>query len=188
MANMVPSRDEDILDSDPKRPRKVSIRWWNWFNSLQNSSGVCDFLGGPQTDISNATGDGTTFNLNSTAFDFDRNIGGNVVNGIFTAPTSGFYELETAITLANLGAGHTSANLLMTCSGGTGLVALAQLNPVAIAVSGFVMLYGRVRVNLLKNNTAWATVVVSGSTKTVSVISGSSGNDWQTRFSGRLVS
>jgi hypothetical protein len=152
-------------------------------------TGADSFSGGPTLDATNATGDGTIYNLNSVGFTVDRDPGVqlNTGSGVFTAKSNGVYNLSCQISLANLGAGHTDVLVDIIANGQAYLVS-PRLSPgvVKTSLSEFVT-GGSHDIYLAGGQTAYCQVTVSGSTKSVTVSSGTSGTNWRTRFEGHLV-
>ena len=106
--------------------------------------------------------------------------------GIFTAKLSGDYDFSAHVSLGSVGAGHTDAILIINGNGQDYQV--ARLNAANMRnASNECVLSGIARIPLVAGQTAYVKVQVSNSTKTVSVDSGASGNNWRTRFSGRLI-
>jgi hypothetical protein len=149
------------------------------------------FAAGLAGDITNATGDGTTVSLNANAFieEYDTSSLLNAATGVFTATLFGYYQFSGSVALGNVASGHTSAYFRLVTSTDTYL--FGSTNPGAVRTGGvdpnYVFLQGTITVGMLPNDTAYIQVVVAGSTKTVSVLSGSTGDDWRTRFEGRMI-
>jgi hypothetical protein len=149
------------------------------------------FAAGTTSDQANATGDGTSFPLNAVAFTEEYDSGGyfNASTGVFTAPLFGYYQFTGAVALGDVAAGHTSGYLRLVTSNDT--YVLTATNPGAVRTGGvdpnYVFLQGTITVELQPSDTAYLEVVVSGSTKTVDVLSGTTAVDWRTRFEGRMI-
>jgi len=149
------------------------------------------FAAGTTSDQTNATGDGTSFPLNAVAFTEEYDSGGyfNAANGVFTAPLFGYYQFTGVVALGDVAAGHTSGYLRLVTSNDT--YVLSATNPGAVRTGGvdpdYVFLQGTITVELQPFDTAYLEVVVSGSTKTVDVLSGTTAVDWRTRFEGRMI-
>jgi hypothetical protein len=153
-----------------------------------NSPSESTFSVGLTSSLTNSTGDGTTVSLNASAVTsaFDRAACVVAGTGIFTAKLTGDYDFSAQVSLANLGAAHTDAILLINANGQD--YQLARINSAnARNGSNECTLSGTARVPLTAGQTAYVKVQVSGSTKTVTIESGASGNNWRTRFSGRLI-
>jgi len=149
------------------------------------------FAAGTTSDQTNATGDGTVVSLNAVAFTEEYDTGGyfNASTGVFTAPLFGYYQFTGAVALGDVAAGHTSAYLRLVTS--NDIYILSAINPGAVRTGGafpdYVFLQGTITVELQPASTAYLEVVVSGSTKTVDVLSGTTLVDWRTRFEGRMI-
>lgn len=128
-------------------------------------------------NVTNATGDGTTYTIAYDTEAFDQ--GGNFGSNTFTAPVTGKYVFPYQISLAGLGSAHTGA--IVTVAG----VNTIRFNPFATqeVANGILTLSGCVFVALAASATAIMQVTVSGGTKTVTVVGGGSG----CRFEGYLV-
>lgn len=124
------------------------------------------------SDATNATGDGTTYSLNAYTSNALINNGYfGTSTSIFTAPQNGAYRFNALLRLANIGAGHTSAVLSLVTTAKT--YTLCQINPYAISPGGGAsFLSGCVIAKLNAGDTAYLTIQVSGSTKTVTIANG----------------
>jgi hypothetical protein len=184
--NVNSSYDYDVLASNVTIQPGYRARA-NGFVRSDNGA----FAAGLTSDISNATGDGTTVNLNANAFteEYDTENAFAAATGVFTAPLDGFYQFSASVALGNLGAGHTSAYFRLVTSYDTYL--FGAINPGAVRTGGafpdYAFLQGTITVGMVPTDTAYLQVVVDGSTKTVSVLSGGTGTDWRTRFEGRMI-
>lgn len=161
-----------------------------------NSSGSIETYGGAVNagqptfsaslvgDTTNATGDGTTFALNSVAYTAAINNGYFVPStGIFTAPQTGSYEFSTLLRLANLSSAHTSSQLSLVTTSKT--ITLCQLNPYAISIGGTAFLPGYTKINLTAGDTAYLAITVTNGTKTVTVANGAT--NFNSNFGGNRI-
>ena len=140
------------------------------------------FLAYRSAVINAQTGDGTIVTLPCNTVVFDQASNYNNGTFIFTAPVTGKYRFTANVQLSSIAAGHTSLFFMIITTGrayGPGV----YLNPAPIAVSGSVAFNHNCLANMTAGQTAYATIQVSGSTKTVA-IQGSAPN---TFFSGELV-
>jgi hypothetical protein len=144
------------------------------------------FAAGLTADQANATGDATAVNLATYTENFDLSNVFDAVTGIFTAPLFGYYEFTGHIQLANLIAGHNDALLILVTTGQSYL--LDRVNPGAVKIgANEAHMTGRVVVPMNSGDTAKLQVIVSGSTKTVTLSSGGAASNWRTRFEGRMT-
>src|ERR1041385_4980667 len=132
--------------------------------SSSTPTAAVQFSARKSADTANATGDTTVFTI--VCDTVIQNVGGgyNGVTGIFTAPVTGLYYLETIVDIANVGAAHT-----------VGLVDFANhsydYNPFNMATSTSQASSFICTQELLMNmgDTAQPTVAISGGAKTVTV-------------------
>jgi hypothetical protein len=129
------------------------------------------------------TGDGTVFTLDfdSTQCDTDSNVSG----GVFTVPKNGTYMLGMNLRLAGLTAAHTSCLLQIGKAGlylDSSLINIGQL----ITAAGEYSASMNGILTLSAGDTITSIVTVSGSNKTVTVVSNGSGqpDSW---FYGYLI-
>ena len=130
------------------------------------------FLATLANNLTNVTGDGTQYNIIFDTSTLDQTSSYSTSNGAFTAPITGNYLFVSTIKIANLGVAHTSAIFRLTNT--TRNYRAFNLNPVIIMVSNTLALsmYAIMRMN--RNDTTQSQIIVSNSTKTVTVESGNS--------------
>ena len=135
-------------------------------------------------DATNATGDGTVFNLSSSACTANFNGGYfNTSTGIFTASQNGSYQFSSLLRLTNLTSSHTSALLSLVTPSLT--VTLAQLNPYAIALGTTAFIGGSTMVKLNAGDQVYLRIQVSGGTKTVTI--GNGATNFNSNFEGNRL-
>lgn len=115
-------------------------------------------------NLTNVTGDGTTYTIPYDAVAVDLGSNFNTGTGTFTAPVTGRYRVTVNATMTNLGAGHTSALLAINANGA---ISRSRFNPVASAVSGSYTATLSGIYQVTASGTITSLVTVSGSTKTV---------------------
>jgi hypothetical protein len=140
------------------------------------------FLAQMSSNATNATGDGTAYVLACNTEITDKNSDYNNSTYTFTAPVTGSYDFSVAGEVTNLSVGHTSIGVYLVTSNRT--YTLLRQNPYAGMAAGAVT-YGfscsLVGVDMDAADTAYIWVIVSGSTKTVTV------NGTTAIFSGKLA-
>lgn len=131
------------------------------------------------SNATNATGDGTTYQLGTSALTkkFDQGTNFNT-NGTFTAPVAGIYYFFVNGNVGNIGAAHTEMNLSIVASGvtynGTGGNATVCKG---VAFGDYSQSMSIV-VSMAANDTAVANIIVTGSTKTITILGSTSPNNW----------
>lgn len=146
------------------------------------------FAAGLAGDLTNITGDGTAYLFNAVAWgeQYDTASALAAATGVFTAPLFGYYTFKPQLTLSGLGAGHTDSQLILVTTGGDYLI--NRQNPGAARTSANeLVVAGEITAFMSPNDTAYIKLVVSGSTKTVGVLSGTALTNWRTRFEGRMI-
>ena len=127
-------------------------------------------------NVTNTTGDGTTYTIAFDTEGFDQQ--GNFGSNTFTAPVAGKYQFNFSIGLSNLLVGHTDA--IVTIAG----INYLRFNPfTTVGAGGILNLSGSILVSLAASATVVMQITVSGSTKTVTVNGGGNG----TLLQGYLV-
>jgi len=160
-----------ILATNSSGVPSITAASGNWLNTARSA-----FAASLSGNVTNATGDNTTYTIAFDTEAFDQ--GNDFATNTFTAPVTGKYMFNYQISLSNLGAAHTSA--IVTIAG----INTARFQPFVIVSSGGIVTFGgSIFVSLTAAATVTMAVTVSGSTKTVTVVGGTSG----TTMSGYLV-
>lgn len=120
------------------------------------------------SSVVNATGDGTVYTIVYDTEVFDQGSDFNNATGVFTAPVAGRYMFSCVVSLAALGAAHTSGNLNIVTTGRTYVVNLSSYGAMRSVANGLVI-GGTVIANMAAGDTATVTITVENSTKTVGV-------------------
>lgn len=133
---------------------------------------------------SNVTGDGTVYTIICDTEVYDQNADYNNSTGVFTAPVAGRYAFSGAITLLELGAGHTAGGYSFATTGSN--IANWAANPAAMRDTGNAIVVNiAAYCNMAASDTASCAVSIANSTKTVDVLgTGSSAATW---FAGFLI-
>lgn len=136
------------------------------------------------TALTNVTGDGTVYTLVLGSTTINVGTSYNTANGIFTAPVTGTYLFTASVQVGNLAVGHTLFDINLVTSI-TINSRFSSCNPnVCKSAFGNCSQSGSFIVKLTAADTAKVTALVSGSTKTVSVIGEATGT---TFFAGFLL-
>ena len=140
------------------------------------------FLATRATTLTNVTGDGTNYTVVFETEVFDRNSDFAALT-TFTASVTGLHRFSTSLTMAEIGAAHTDAEMQIVTSNRT---YRHIINPYAIRSSGnFASMGGSVLADMDAGDTCVIKIAVSGGTLTVDLGVASSGN--YNYFSGELV-
>lgn len=135
--------------------------------SIRNTTLPC-FLARLTNTLSNVTGDGTQYTALIDTSVFDQTSSYNTGTGLFTAPVTGRYLFSCGVLMTGMGSGHTSTivRLVTTARTYRGIVC----NPFACkdGSSNLAYNFGAV-VDMSSGDTASINVLVSGSTKTISL-------------------
>lgn len=139
------------------------------------------FIAVPSGTLSNVTGDGTAYTIvwGSIPFQYGSNF--NTSTGIFTAPSTGFYQLNCSFQIQGMLVGHTTMYANFTTSGGA-VYFFSAINPFVcsdVAAASYIA-NGSALVFLTAAQTVVVSFSVSSSTKVISVTTNS-------QFSGFLV-
>lgn len=155
-------------------------------NFIRSDNGV--FAAGLAGDLTNITGDGTAYLFNAVAWgeQYDTASALAAATGIFTAPLFGYYTFKPQLALSGLGAGHTDSQLILVTTGGEYLI--NRQNPgAARTAANELVVAGEITAFMSAGDTAYIKLIVSGSTLTVGVLSGTALTNWRTRFEGRMI-
>jgi hypothetical protein len=127
-------------------------------------------------NIPNVTGDGTIYTVLFDTVQAQTGAAYNVATGIFTAPAAGYYVLSANLVIANVGnVLYTGLQAAFNVSGGAGIYNLSVCNPGAmfaqtVGIANEVAFGGAYVVFMGLGATAFVTVFVAGSTKTVGIL------------------
>ena len=134
--------------------------------------------------VSNVTGDGTAYTviLNSTKFDLASNY--NTGTGVFTAPVTGRYLFSGSLSFGTVSSLYTSGSIQIVTTANT--YQLWNMNPNAMSNAGALNVSYSILASMSATDTAYVVLTVSGSTKSVGLLFGSSSNLLCT-FSGSLI-
>jgi uncharacterized protein YmfQ (DUF2313 family) len=147
----------------------------------KNTTRSC-FLAYKSSTTTNATGDGTAYQIAFDTVSFDQNSNFSTPN--FTAPVTGKYQFNWMIYLSNLTVADTIVSAYLSAT--SQRIYSVYNNGGVIITSGIYIHSGSALISMSAGDTASLNVAVSGSTKTVSVV-GSGLTSGPTYFSGYLV-
>lgn len=136
------------------------------------------------TDVTDVTGDGTVYQMIFTTETFDRNADYNSATGVFTAPVSGTYKLDAILRIIQLGAGHTTATITISTSNRDYPKIIGNIGAMRDANNVFSPDVSCIA-DMDANDTAYVTINVYNSTKTVDIQSNAT--DARSSFSGWLL-
>jgi hypothetical protein len=118
---------------------------------------------------SNVTGDGTEYTIPFNYYLSPTNSNYDTSTGIYTFPTTGWYNIGVAIAVSGLLVGHTELKLIGRYNTGDSLS--YQCSPFPISTAGGVLAFSATGVTYqLAGATTKAVLKVSGSTKTVNLV------------------
>lgn len=165
-ANALLSRSTPLIDSTGR---------------LTNTNQPC-FLAAVSGDITDVTGDSTTYTIIFNSEIFDQGSNYDTSTGTFTAPVAGNYLFTYNVLITNLTALFTSGICTITAGGSN--FELGRINVgVAMDASNQYGFSGSAIINLTASQTAVVKVTVTGSTKTVDI----NGTVANSTFSGCLL-
>jgi hypothetical protein len=127
------------------------------------------------------TGDGTVITAEFDVESFDQNADFDTSTDIFTAPVTGRYLLTSQVTLGNIGSGHTLLQFYIVTSNRT---YYTHYNPYVSWPTTTVRNL-TVIADMDASDTAYVSLAVTGSTKTVSNLA--EATQWLSWFSGALI-
>ena len=134
-------------------------------------------------DVSSVTGDGTNYTVLWPVEIFDR--GANLTSSVFTAPVDGVYDFSACITFGNYAAAaRTGAQIQLVMTGRTFTRSFGA--PVADASGNITVALDTV-CSMNAGDTAIVKVLVTGASKTVSVVWGGNTLTPSSWFSGNLI-
>ena len=142
------------------------------------------------TTASNATGDGTVYNIVYDAEVYDQANNFNITTGIFTAPFDGIYMFSGSAFLLGLSPAFTVGILQLNITGNISTAKsyiIDYINPGAVETSSnFYQADGStILAKMTALDEAFISIQVGGSTSTVSI--NSSGSPFQSFFQGVLI-
>jgi len=150
-------------------------------SSTDNAS--ASFQGYLTSNVTNAVGGGTVYNITATAWTERIDVGGdfNAANGTFTAPSTGKYFLSALILVGGIDTAHTYYQAYITTSNFTYRFDHADLDS---GFSGTACSQGSVVADMDASDTAYLTYTLTGSSTGTANINGGTGGCF---FSGFLI-
>jgi hypothetical protein len=147
----------------------------NYTNSAQPA-----FQARKSANATNATGDNTAYTMTYDTERFDQGSDYNNSTYTFTAPVTGKYQFNVQVLIAGLASAHTYGNIDIITSNRT----YFTQSPLESDVVATQTLEYSMLADMDAADTAYVTVRVSGSTKTVTVEGATDGTN---HFTGYLV-
>lgn len=144
----------------------------------------CAFNAKPASTLSNVTGDGTEYAVIFGTENYDRGSDYNAGTGVFTAPVDGIYSLGYTLYLSGSDIEHYYGLAQLYVNGASTNGSYHPFNPGMFAIGSNFNLFhttSHVEVSMSATQTAYVTILVSGSGKTVDV------NTLGTKFYGHLI-
>jgi len=129
------------------------------------------FLAYVGTNLTDVTGDGTSYDVIFNTEVFDRGSGYNTSTGIFTAPSAGTYVFGGQLDINQLGT-HNELQIVIITSNRN--YQMYYLTPVNIIRGGNTQLSFATLADMDSSDTAKVRLFIAGSTKTVDVLATSS--------------
>lgn len=134
------------------------------------------------SSANSATGDGTTWVMQSLTSVYQRGSSFNNTNGVFTVPVTGIYQFSGTWTINNVQAGNECKVQIVA---GGNVYDCSYSNIANLKAGGsntYITQFNQI-VSLSATNTAYAQITVYNTSKVVNVIAGLGA----TNFSGRLI-
>lgn len=143
------------------------------------------FSGYVANTVSNVTGDGTVYTIAVNAERFDQNSDFNTGTYTFTAPVTGRYFFTCCIFCGDISNAMTGCNLSFVTSNISYSTNAGNPYSAAVVIGGYKQFIGSVFADMDAADTTYITIVISGGTKIVDVLTG--GADVPSYFQGYLV-
>ena len=143
-----------------------------------NAAGFAAYSSG---NLSNVTGDGTSYTIPFNTTTLDTASAFNTSTGVYTFPYSGLWLLTGTYSIFNLGAAHTLGLIQVVATGGTSTVIYS--NPFVVSNGATVYQSFSTMIKVTAADTVSLNFQVVGGTKTVGVVGTLNGFT----FSGALI-